>query len=104
MIKKVKDGYILETGIKVMFLTKQQMQQFNDEQELLRIKKEYKRYIKAKKEGTLFGIEAVYSIDPFGKEISYLLDKRFDTYNSALIFLKKTGRLYFDYYKIISLN
>ena len=104
MIKQVADGYILESGTKVMFLTKEQEKQFNEEQKIIRLNKEYSKYIERKKNGNLFGINVLISIDGWGKSTYELMKETFTSYDSALEFLKNNNMLNIDCYEIVPLE
>ena len=93
MIQKTKDGYILDDGTHVMFLSYEQKRRFNKEQRELRLKREYNTFLE--KEDTshsLYGINALQEMGAWTSRWE-LKPITFSTYKEALEYLKNNNML-----------
>lgn len=101
MIQKTKDGYILDDGTHVMFLSYEQKRRFNKEQRELRLKREYNIFLE--KENTSHSLYGINTLQEMGAWTSRweLKPITFSTYKEALEYLKNNNMLDSYAYNIV---
>lgn len=101
MIQQTKNGFILDDGTHVMFLTSEQKLQFNKEQYKLRLEREYNYFLKNEDTShSLYGINALQEIGAWTEKWE-LKPITFSTYKEALEYLKNNNMLDSYAYNIV---